>query len=59
MMSGGLFLTLTIAVMVGAILGAIAGEKIHSRASPEILRYAYAGVIAIVALRVWITLLWS
>jgi uncharacterized membrane protein YfcA len=48
---------LTIAVLIGAGLGAFAGEKCHGRVSPPVLRYAYAGVIAIVGLRVWITLL--
>lgn len=57
LITGQVPFVLTIAVMVGATLGALAGEKIHSRASPEILRYAYAGVIAMVALRVWISLL--
>jgi uncharacterized membrane protein YfcA len=50
---------MTIAVVLGACLGAFVGEKSHSRASPEVLRYAYAGIIAIVAIRVWLTLLWS
>ena len=50
---------MTVVVILGASLGAIIGEKSHSRASPKILRFAYAGVIAIVALRVWISLLWS
>jgi uncharacterized membrane protein YfcA len=48
---------MAIAVVVGVSLGALAGERSHSHASPKLLRYAYAGVIAIVALRVWITLL--
>jgi hypothetical protein len=50
---------MTVVVILGASLGAIVGEKSHSRASPQILRFAYAGVIAIVALRVWISLLSS
>jgi uncharacterized membrane protein YfcA len=50
---------MTVVVVLGASLGAIIGEKSHSRASPQILRFAYAGVIAIVALRVWISLLSS
>ena len=48
---------MTVAVLVGAGLGAFSGEKCHSRVSPKVLRYAYAGIIAIVTLRVWITLL--
>jgi len=48
---------MTLAIILGSTLGAIAGEKSHSRVSPKVLRYAYAGVIAVVALRIWITLL--
>jgi uncharacterized protein len=50
---------MTVVVILGASLGAAIGEKSHTRASPKILRFAYACVIAIVALRVWISLLWS
>jgi uncharacterized protein len=50
---------ITVVVILGASLGAAIGEKSHTRASPKILRFAYACVIAIVALRVWISLLWS
>jgi uncharacterized membrane protein YfcA len=50
---------MTVIVILGASLGAILGERSHSQASPKILRFAYAGVIAIVAIRVWISLLWS
>ena len=50
---------MTLAIIIGASVGAIAGEKSHSRVSPKALRYAYAGVIAVVALRIWITLLHS
>ena len=57
LVTGQVPLVMTIIVVLGATVGAVAGEKLHSRASPETLRYAYAGVIAIVALRVWISLL--
>jgi uncharacterized membrane protein YfcA len=50
---------MTLAIIIGASVGAIAGEKGHSRVSAKVLRYAYAGVIAVVALRIWITLLRS
>jgi uncharacterized membrane protein YfcA len=50
---------LTVAVLIGAGIGAIAGEKCHGRVSPQMLRYTYAGVIAIVALRIWATILAS
>ncbi|HXV78425.1 MAG TPA: sulfite exporter TauE/SafE family protein [Candidatus Binatia bacterium] len=59
LITGQVPLLMTAVVIFGASLGALVGEKSHSRASPKILRYAYAGIIAIVALRVWISLLSS
>jgi hypothetical protein len=50
---------LTLAIIAGASLGALAGEKCHSQVSPKVLRYAYAGIIAVVALRIWTTILGS
>lgn len=50
---------MTVAIIAGASLGAFAGEKCHSRVSPTVLRYAYAAIIAIVALRIWTTILGS
>ncbi|MGH7928166.1 MAG: sulfite exporter TauE/SafE family protein [Candidatus Binatia bacterium] len=55
--TGQIPLFMTIAIIAGASLGAIAGERCHRGVSPQVLRYAYAGVIAIVALRIWSTLL--
>jgi uncharacterized membrane protein YfcA len=57
--TGQVPLLMTIAVLLGAGVGAFAGEKCHSRVSPAVLRYAYAGVIAVVALRIWSTILGS
>jgi hypothetical protein len=59
LITGQVPLLLTVAVLIGAGLGAFAGEKCHGRVSPQVLRYAYAGVIAVVALRIWSTLLGS
>ena len=59
LITGQVPLVMSVAVILGAGVGAIAGEKCHSRVSPQFLRYAYAGVIAIVALRIWSTLLGS
>jgi uncharacterized membrane protein YfcA len=50
---------LTLAIIAGASLGALAGEKCHSQVSPKVLRYAYAGIIAVVALRIWTTIFGS
>jgi len=59
LITGQVPLLLTVAVLIGAGLGAFAGEKCHGRVSPAVLRYAYAGVIAVVAIRIWSTLLGS
>ncbi|MBM4296133.1 MAG: sulfite exporter TauE/SafE family protein, partial [Deltaproteobacteria bacterium] len=57
LITGQIPFLLTSAVVVGATIGALAGEKSHSRASPQTLRYAYFIVIGLVAVRVWITIL--
>jgi uncharacterized membrane protein YfcA len=59
LLTGQIPFLMTIAIIVGASLGALAGEKSHSRVSPRALRYVYSAVIAVVALRVWITLFQS
>jgi uncharacterized membrane protein YfcA len=56
LVTGQVPLWMTVSVAAGACLGAILGERCHSRVSPLILRYTYAGVIAIVAVRVWLTI---
>jgi uncharacterized membrane protein YfcA len=48
---------MSVAVIAGASIGAFVGEKCHGRVSAQVLRYTYAGIIAIVALRVWSTIL--
>jgi uncharacterized membrane protein YfcA len=50
---------MTLGIIIGASLGAVIGEKSHSRVSSKVLRFTYAGVIAVVAIRIWITLLRS
>lgn len=59
LVTGQIPFLMTIAIIAGASLGAFAGEKCHSRVSPKLLRFAYAGIIAIVALRIWTTILGS
>ncbi|MGH7825633.1 MAG: sulfite exporter TauE/SafE family protein [Candidatus Binatia bacterium] len=56
MLTGQVPFLMTIVVILGASLGAIAGEKSHSRVSPRTLRYVYSAVIGVVALRIWLTL---
>jgi uncharacterized protein len=48
----------TALVVVGAIIGALVGEKIHRRASAKTLRFAYAAVVTAVALPIWFSILW-
>ncbi len=58
LLTGQIPFLMTLAVILGASLGAIAGERSHSRVSPRTLRYVYSAVIAVVAIRVWLTLLY-
>ena len=57
LVTGQIPFVMTLAVIIGASLGALVGEKCHSRVSPQFLRHAYSLVVAIVALRIWLTLL--
>ena len=59
LVTGQIPFLMTIAIIAGASLGAFTGEKCHSQVSPKVLRYAYAGIIAIVAIRIWATILSS
>jgi uncharacterized protein len=44
-------------VIIGAAIGAVIGEKLHSKISAQTLRQIYALMVAIIAARVWMTLL--
>jgi uncharacterized protein len=57
LITGQVPLFITVAVVLGAAIGALVGEKCHSKVSPQFLRHAYSVVVAIVALRIWLTLL--
>lgn len=57
LLTGQIPFLLTLAVVIGASVGALSGEWGHGQVSPRVLRYVYAGVIGMVSLRVWITLL--
>jgi len=59
LVTGQIPLILAVTVILGAALGALLGEKIHGRTPTYVLRYLYAAVVGIVALRVWISLLWT
>ncbi len=57
LITGQIPFLLTSAVIIGATIGALGGEKSHSRVSPKVLRDTYFILIGLVALRVWITIL--
>ena len=44
-------------VVAGAMLGALAGERVHRRLSSELLRRVYAVLVALIAVRIWLTIL--
>jgi len=57
LITGQIPLLPTTIVVIGASLGALAGEWSHRRLSPAFLRYIYASMVVIITIRVWITLL--
>ena len=57
LLTGQVPLLMALAVITGAGVGAFAGEWSSERVSPRVLRYVYAGVIGVVAVRIWITIL--
>jgi uncharacterized membrane protein YfcA len=44
-------------VVIGAAGGALIGEKLHGKLSPQTLRQIYAGLVGLIALRVWMSIL--
>jgi uncharacterized membrane protein YfcA len=57
LLTGQIPLAIAAAVVFGAALGALAGEKIHGRVSPRNLRLIYAVMVSLVSIRVWLTVL--
>lgn len=57
LLTGQIPFLLALTVVLGASLGALAGERSHSFLSPRALRYFYAGMVGVILLRVWLTLL--
>jgi len=44
-------------VVLGAGFGALLGERIHSRLSTSILRSIYSGMVGLIAVRIWLSIL--
>jgi len=47
---------IAVAVIVGAAIGAIAGEKAHRRVSTQALRVVYAAMVLLITIRIWLTI---
>jgi uncharacterized membrane protein YfcA len=48
--------TFAVPVILGAAVGAIAGEKASHRLSTQTLRIVYAGMVFIITIRIWLTI---
>ena len=57
LVTGQIPLAMAAAVVAGAALGALGGEKIHGKVSAQSLRNIYAAMVGLIALRVWLTIL--
>ena len=47
---------IAIAVILGAAIGALAGEKAHRHVSTQTLRIVYAGMVLLITIRIWLTI---
>ena len=57
LLTGQIPLLLASSVVIGAAIGAVVGEKLHSKISTQTLRQIYGIMGAVIAARVWMTLL--
>jgi uncharacterized protein len=57
LLTGQIPLLLASGVIIGAAVGAFLGEKLHSKISTQTLRQIYGVMVALIAARVWMTLL--
>ena len=57
LLTGQIPFLMTLTVVIGAAFGALGGEWSHRRVSPRALRYVYAGMVMVIALTVWISIL--
>lgn len=47
---------IAVAVIAGAGIGAVVGEKVHRLASTRLLRALYAAMVMVVTVRIWVTI---
>jgi uncharacterized protein len=57
LLTGQIPLLLASSVVIGAAIGAVIGEKLHGNISAKTLRQIYGVMVAVIAVRVWMTLL--
>jgi uncharacterized protein len=57
LLTGQIPLLLASSVVIGAAIGAVMGEKLHGEISAKTLRQIYGLMVAVIAVRVWMTLL--
>jgi uncharacterized membrane protein YfcA len=57
LLTGQVPFLMALAVVLGAGLGALGGERSHGQVSPHMLRYIYAGVVGLISIQIWLTLL--
>jgi uncharacterized membrane protein YfcA len=57
LVTGQIPFALALAIVIGSTLGAVAGEKVHGRLSPPVLRHIYAAMVGGIGIRVWMKLL--
>jgi uncharacterized protein len=48
---------ITTVVVIGASIGALAGERIHCRLPTPILRHIYSAMVGLIAVRIWLSIL--
>jgi len=47
---------IAVVVILGAAIGALAGEKAHRRVSTQALRIVYAAMVLLITIRIWLTI---
>ena len=57
LLTGQIPLLLASTVVIGGAIGAVIGEKLHSKISTQALRQIYGVMVALIAARVWMSLL--
>jgi uncharacterized protein len=56
LVTGQMPLLIAAVVVCGSGVGALIGEKVHRRLSTRVLRFIYAAIVTLIAIRVWMTI---